>query len=127
MYRKVQNPLPDEAWHVVRLHTSTHFFPQPQTKAGALAIFVASKEGDPAARREGARPMIRKETKTPTEAYQRGWFDGHYGGPGFFTENPRLAEWEGASDRLAYYLGHREGREARGRADSPRPGDAPPA
>ncbi len=38
--------------------------------------------------------MIRKETKTPTEAYQRGWFDGHYGGPGFFTDNPRLGEWE---------------------------------
>lgn len=69
--------------------------------------------------------MIPKETKTPTEAYQRGWFDGHYGGPGFFTENPRLGEWEEASDRLAYYLGHREGREARGRADGgPRPGGA---
>jgi hypothetical protein len=69
--------------------------------------------------------MIYKETKTPTAAYQQGWFDGHYGGPGFFTDNPRLAEWEGVSDRLAYYLGHREGREARGRSDrSPRPGDA---
>lgn len=50
MYQKVQNPPPDEAWHVVRLHTSTHFFSQPQTKAEALAIFVASNEGDPAAR-----------------------------------------------------------------------------
>ena len=65
MYRKVQNPLPYEAWHVVSLHTSTHFFPQPQTKAGALAIFVASKEGDPAARRgaeTGGFPRARGPT-----------------------------------------------------------------
>jgi hypothetical protein len=51
MYQKVHDSPPYEAWHVVRLHTSTHFFSQPQTKAGALAIFVASNEGDPAARR----------------------------------------------------------------------------
>ncbi len=58
-------------------------------------------------------------------AYQQGWFDGRYGGSGFFTDNPHLAEWEGASDRIAYYLGHREGRGARDRADSaPRPGAA---
>ncbi len=69
--------------------------------------------------------MIHKEPEKPGVAYRQGWIDGRHGGAGFFTENPRLAEWEGASDRLAYYLGHREGRQARGRTDgSPRPGDA---
>ena len=65
--------------------------------------------------------MIQKETEESSVAYQSGWIDGRHGGGGFFTENPRLAEWEGAADRLAYYMGHREGREARGMADvSPR-------
>lgn len=69
--------------------------------------------------------MIHKEHEKPGVAYQQGWIDGRHGGPGFFTENPRLAEWEGVSDRLAYYLGHREGRIARGQADGgPRPVDA---
>ncbi len=69
--------------------------------------------------------MIHKEPEKPGMAYRQGWIDGRHGGAGFFTENPRLAEWEGVSDRLAYYLGHREGREARGRVDGgPRPGDA---
>ncbi len=69
--------------------------------------------------------MIHKEPEKPSVAYQKGWFDGRHGGRGFFTDNPNLAEWEGASDRIAYYLGHREGREARGQSDrSPRPGDA---
>ncbi len=52
MCRKVQSPPPDEARHVAYLHTSAHFFSQPETGAGALAIFVSSKsEGDPAAGR----------------------------------------------------------------------------
>jgi hypothetical protein len=69
--------------------------------------------------------MIHKEPEKPSVAYQKGWFDGRHGGRGSFTDNPNLAEWEGASDRIAYYLGHREGREARDRADGgPRPGAA---
>jgi hypothetical protein len=63
--------------------------------------------------------------KKPGMAYRQGWFDGRHGGAGFSTETPHLAEWEGVSDRIAYYLGYREGREDR-RLDnqSPWPGDA---
>ena len=61
----------------------------------------------------------------PSTAYRQGWLDGRHGGAGFPTETPHLAEWEGVSDRIAYYRGHREGREARRQAtQSPRPGDA---
>jgi hypothetical protein len=61
----------------------------------------------------------------PSTAYQQGWLDGRHGGTGFSTETPHLAEWEGVSDRIAYYRGHREGREARRLANqSPWPGDS---
>jgi hypothetical protein len=48
-----------------------------------------------------------------TEAYWCGWLDGRYGDPEWFTNNPRLAKWEGPSDRLDYYRGHRAGYEVR--------------
>jgi hypothetical protein len=48
-----------------------------------------------------------------SRAYWCGWFDGRYGELGCFTENPRLAEWETASERLDYYRGHRAGWELR--------------
>ena len=47
------------------------------------------------------------------EAYQSGWIDGRFAEPGCFTENPNLASWQDASDRLAYYRGHRAGSQAR--------------
>ncbi|CAA9433671.1 hypothetical protein AVDCRST_MAG82-2305 [uncultured Rubrobacteraceae bacterium] len=48
-----------------------------------------------------------------TEAYWLGWLDGRYGDPDCFTNNRRLAKWEGPSERLDYYRGHRAGHEAR--------------
>ena len=46
-------------------------------------------------------------------AYQQGWNDGRYGAPCCFTDNSSLATLTAPSDRLDYYRGHREGREAR--------------
>jgi ribosomal protein L37AE/L43A len=46
-------------------------------------------------------------------AYWIGWLDGRYGEPGNFTHNRRLSKLEEASDRLDYYRGHRDGRNAR--------------
>jgi uncharacterized Zn finger protein (UPF0148 family) len=51
-----------------------------------------------------------------TEAYRCGWIDGHFAEVGCFTENPNLARWHDASDRLDYYRGHRAGSEARNAA-----------
>jgi ribosomal protein L37AE/L43A len=48
-----------------------------------------------------------------TEAYWCGWLDGRYGDPEWFTNNVRLAKWDGPSDRLEYYRGHRAGQETR--------------
>jgi ribosomal protein L37AE/L43A len=48
-----------------------------------------------------------------TEAYWSGWLDGRYGDPERFTNNRRLAKWDGATDRLDYYRGHHAGYEAR--------------
>src|SRR5215203_2020613 len=48
-----------------------------------------------------------------TEAYWSGWLDGRYGDPEKFTDNRRLARWEGATDRFDYYRDHRAGHEAR--------------
>jgi ribosomal protein L37AE/L43A len=50
-----------------------------------------------------------------TDAYWSGWLDGRYGDPQRFTDNNRLAKFDGASDRLDYYRGHRAGKEARQR------------
>ena len=66
----------------------------------------------------------------PSTAYRQGWLDGRHGGAGFSTETPHLSEWEGVSDRLAYYRGYREGREARRWAkqrESAHPGSDRPA
>jgi hypothetical protein len=51
-----------------------------------------------------------------SRAYRCGWIDGYCRELGCFTENPRLAEWETASERLDYYRGHRAGRETRQRS-----------
>jgi ribosomal protein L37AE/L43A len=51
-----------------------------------------------------------------TEAYRSGWIDGRFAEVGCFTENPNLARWHDASDRLEYYRGHRAGSEARNAA-----------
>lgn len=56
---------------------------------------------------------IMKKIGEHNRAYWCGWHDGHYGEPGCFTENHRLAEWDVPSDRLDYYRGHRAGRESR--------------
>jgi hypothetical protein len=53
-----------------------------------------------------------------SRAYRCGWIDGRFGELRCFTDNPRLAEWERASDRLEYYRGHRAGRELRQRRRS---------
>jgi uncharacterized Zn finger protein (UPF0148 family) len=47
-----------------------------------------------------------------SEAYRCGWIDGRFGEVGCFTENPTLARWQEASERLQYYRGHRAGSEA---------------
>jgi hypothetical protein len=52
-----------------------------------------------------------------SEAYRSGWLDGCYEELECFTENRRLSQWEGASDRLDYYRGHRAGMEARRRSN----------
>jgi hypothetical protein len=54
------------------------------------------------------------------EAYRCGWIDGHFGEIGCFTENQNLSQWQGASDRLDYYRGHRAGSEVRQTARSSR-------
>jgi hypothetical protein len=48
-----------------------------------------------------------------SEAYQAGWEDGRFGERGSFVDNSNLAKRENPSERLAYYMGHRAGSEAR--------------
>jgi hypothetical protein len=55
-----------------------------------------------------------------SEAYRSGWIHGRYAELGCFTENANLVRWQGASNRLDYYRGHRAGREARRAAISGR-------
>ena len=59
-----------------------------------------------------APPVTWKSTER-SGAYWCGWLDGRYRDIGSFTRNPRLANWVTSSDRLDYYRGHRDGREAR--------------
>lgn len=47
-----------------------------------------------------------------SRAYRSGWQDGRFGQPGTFAANANLAAWQDL-DRLAYYRGHREGRQVR--------------
>ncbi len=58
-------------------------------------------------------PPVSWRSSDRSEAYWCGWLDGRYRDIGSFTENPRLASWPGFHDRLDYYRGHRDGREAR--------------
>ena len=46
-------------------------------------------------------------------AYTNGWEDGRFGPTGTFLENPNLAGWADHVQRLAYYRGHRDGRQVR--------------
>jgi hypothetical protein len=54
-----------------------------------------------------------QKTQNHSRAYWYGWNDGRYGEPCCFTENRRLAELEGSSDKLDYYRGHHAGYETR--------------
>lgn len=58
-------------------------------------------------------PPVTWKSGARSGAYWVGWLDGRYGTPGNFTANRRLSRFEEASDRLDYYRGHREGRNAR--------------
>ncbi len=60
-----------------------------------------------------ANKEFRDRRKDP--AYRNGWEDGRFGPTGTFLENPNLAGWGGHRERLAYYRGHRDGRQARER------------
>ena len=46
-------------------------------------------------------------------AYRNGWEDGRFGTTQLFLENANLAGWAGHQERLAYYRGHRDGRQVR--------------
>ena len=46
-------------------------------------------------------------------AYRNGWEDGRFGPTQLFLENSNLARWAGHQERLAYYRGHRNGRQVR--------------
>ncbi|QYJ14507.1 hypothetical protein Rxycam_00303 [Rubrobacter xylanophilus DSM 9941] len=48
-----------------------------------------------------------------SEAYRCGWLDGRYLQGSSFTTNGGLARWTSPEDRLDYYRGHRDGRNAR--------------
>jgi uncharacterized Zn finger protein (UPF0148 family) len=58
-------------------------------------------------------PSVFSEPGEHSEAYRAGWVDGCFGELSGFADNPNLARWEDPSDRLAYYRGHRAGRDAR--------------
>jgi hypothetical protein len=45
-------------------------------------------------------------------AYRNGWGDGRFGPTQLFLKNSNLAEWAGHQERLSYYRGHRDGRQA---------------
>jgi hypothetical protein len=46
-------------------------------------------------------------------AYRNGWEDGRFGQPETFVANANLSVWTEYLDRLAYYRGHRDGRQVR--------------
>ena len=46
-------------------------------------------------------------------AYRNGWEDGRFGPTQLFPSNSNLAGWAGPQERLAYYRGHRDGRQVR--------------
>jgi hypothetical protein len=63
--------------------------------------------------------MIREAIARITEihrespAYRSGWEDGRFGPPETFVANANLSVWTEYLDRLAYYRGHRDGRQVR--------------
>ena len=63
--------------------------------------------------------MIREEAVGMAEirreglAYRSGWEDGRFGVPETFVTNANLGAWTEYLDRLAYYRGHRDGRQVR--------------
>jgi hypothetical protein len=61
--------------------------------------------------REMAAGTARIHRENP--AYRSGWEDGRFGPPGTFVANANLAVWTEYLDRLAYYRGHRDGRQVR--------------
>ncbi len=46
-------------------------------------------------------------------AYRNGWEDGRFGPTQLLASNSNLAGWAGPQERLAYYRGHRDGRQVR--------------
>ena len=62
-------------------------------------------------------PLSASEMRTQwglaSEAYRCGWVEGLFGSTECFVRNDGLGRWEDPHDRLAYYRGHREGRDLR--------------
>ena len=58
-----------------------------------------------------SRQEIGDRRKDP--AFRNGWEDGRFGPMQLFLENTNLARWAGHQERLAYYRGHRDGRQVR--------------
>jgi ribosomal protein L37AE/L43A len=56
---------------------------------------------------------MRSESESASEAYRCGWAEGLLGSTQSFVHNEGLARWEDAHNRLAYYQGHRAGRDVR--------------
>jgi ribosomal protein L37AE/L43A len=61
-------------------------------------------------------PSVEWKSSDRSEAYWNGWLDGRYGCTDSFVNNRRLARLQKAADRLDYYKGHRDGREARAKS-----------
>jgi hypothetical protein len=67
----------------------------------------------------GGLTMIREavagrvEIQRDNPAYRSGWEDGRFGSPETFVANANLSVWTEYLDRLAYYQGHRDGRQVR--------------
>jgi hypothetical protein len=55
----------------------------------------------------------RAEIHHESLAYRSGWEDGRFGPPETFVANANLSVWTEYLDRLAYYRGHRDGRQVR--------------
>ncbi len=60
----------------------------------------------------GEQVEVRTEVSRESRAYRSGWQDGRFGTTGAFSSNVDLAAFTDL-ERLAYYRGHREGRQVR--------------
>jgi ribosomal protein L37AE/L43A len=58
-------------------------------------------------------PPVAWKSADRSEAYWAGWLDGRYRDIATITKNPRLSSLDKFHDRLDYYRGHRDGRNAR--------------